>query len=347
MPTIAAGQPAGVPSIRIASTMSCKQCRLRLEPASIQLVGPEGQDVSPRPTYLFASPTGRMITPRGSEGLPLVFSAAGRFEWQLGRIGGGPGEYRNPVLAAFGPADSIAVLDGGTGRISILSKDLRFVRSFRVDGQPSAFEWLRDGAFVVAADVRTAGGIGYPLHILGPDGKVIKNLGTEEGPVGSKTPFRNRLLAKTSNGFYLADAVNRITVEYWEGLRLSRRWEIDSPFFPDDGAADTKRPFGTRLTSIFLDSNGVLFLLTTVPRPRWRDGIRSHIQDGEEIIEIVDRDKMMKTVIEAVDLKTGQNLARLETDHVIQGFISGGYTYRHVVSEDGVAKYELRKLRLY
>jgi hypothetical protein len=58
-----------------------------------------------------------------------IFSSDGRFVKELGRQGQGPGEYLNPVSIDIGKNGNIWVADYGGNRISIFSKDFKFIKS--------------------------------------------------------------------------------------------------------------------------------------------------------------------------------------------------------------------------
>lgn len=77
----------------------------------------------------------------------------GKLQWRRGRKGEGPGEYRVPYRIAARPDGGVAILDWGTGRVTLLSA------SGSVDGthvlpfpfsQFDGFEVLDDGRFVIA-----------------------------------------------------------------------------------------------------------------------------------------------------------------------------------------------------
>ncbi len=345
--SIAWGQARPTPAIRIRSAIVCTTCRIEVASPSITLVGTPAHDVAPTPTVLAIDHAGRLIAPRGANGIPMVFSRTGHLLAEIGRTGDGPGEYRFPTLATFGPSDSAAIVDVRAARITVLTPDLRFARSFHLDSSTlSALEWLPNGGFVLAAAIRTPQRVGHAMHLLDPSGSIIASLGEGDAVVGPRTPDRNRLLQAVGTGFYAVDALTTIRVEYWENMTLRRRWQVDSPFFPDQPPPGDKRPFASRLTSFHVDDHGILFLLTSVPRPNWRDGVKSRQENGQEVFDIVDREKLISTVVEAIDLTSGQVLARLRTDRVLQGFLKGGYAYRHQTSDAGQSRYLISRVRL-
>lgn len=73
----------------------------------------------------------------------LFFDQAGRLLARAGRRGRGPGEYASIRDVAPLPGDSLAVLDPGTRRVSVLAPGGTFARSFRKQARVSP---LRDGS---------------------------------------------------------------------------------------------------------------------------------------------------------------------------------------------------------
>jgi hypothetical protein len=79
--------------------------------------------------------------------------STGRFEWQTGREGHGPGEYEDPYRIAARPDGGVAVLDWRAERVTLLSPggsvDATFLMPFHFT-QLDGFDVLPDGRFVIA-----------------------------------------------------------------------------------------------------------------------------------------------------------------------------------------------------
>jgi len=94
-------------------------------------------------------PRGFVVANGGSEELRF-FTPEGEFIRAVGRSGHGPGEYQG-LFTVERIGDSLFTYDGGNDRISVLSPDGRFVRSFRLEWfagllAPQAF--ARDGRII-------------------------------------------------------------------------------------------------------------------------------------------------------------------------------------------------------
>lgn len=65
------------------------------------------------------SPNGRLLILDSHHSSVRVFGADGSFVQELGRQGGGPGEFRRPGDMTFGPDGNLYVLDGQNKRVSV------------------------------------------------------------------------------------------------------------------------------------------------------------------------------------------------------------------------------------
>lgn len=76
-----------------------------------------------------------------------VFDRTGRHVRTLGREGGGPGEFKNPIRLAWGPDHNLWVLDEGNARYSVFDTAGNFLDSHhrRIGGWGYAWEWVFDG----------------------------------------------------------------------------------------------------------------------------------------------------------------------------------------------------------
>lgn len=83
----------------------------------------------------------------------FAFSPAGRMLWKVGRKGGGPGEYQLPSRITATPAGALLVFDLGTGDVTTLSRDGRFVSRSHL---PIRFPYVDDLA-VVGSDLLISG----------------------------------------------------------------------------------------------------------------------------------------------------------------------------------------------
>lgn len=85
-----------------------------------------------------------------------LFDAAGRPLWTAGGEGGGPGEFRLPVMVEELGADSLVVWDGPTSRLNVFTRGGEFVRAAPLRGVEAATTaWgLTDGRHILVGAMR-------------------------------------------------------------------------------------------------------------------------------------------------------------------------------------------------
>lgn len=91
----------------------------------------------------------------------VAFSPAGRMLWKVGRKGRGPGEYQIPYRITTTPAGMVLVFDLGTGDVTTLSQDGRFLSRSRLSGR---FTYVDDIAAVSGGDVLISGFASAPAQ---------------------------------------------------------------------------------------------------------------------------------------------------------------------------------------
>jgi hypothetical protein len=77
---------------------------------------------------------GRLLVPEPALGEVRVYDPGGRLLRRLGRRGDGPGEFRRPLAAAFGPDGSVYVTDAGIPRVTRFAPSLAFDTIFPLQG---------------------------------------------------------------------------------------------------------------------------------------------------------------------------------------------------------------------
>ena len=116
----------------------------------------------------------------------LLFESSGTFVTSIGRVGRGPGEYRNPVQLQVLPGDTIVVWDFMFGPVSYFDPSGRFLKSRLIDvgevfaavqkpnrmSPEGVYLPLADGSFVVAGGLIPGDFIppwGEPYRVPSPD----------------------------------------------------------------------------------------------------------------------------------------------------------------------------------
>src|SRR5690606_9228281 len=106
---------------------------------------------------------------------PALLDQRGNFVRLLSRSGAGPGEYQYPHKIVIAPHDTVWVIESA-GRRHVYAPDMRWVRSeqFRSVGPMLV---APNGNMVVARRIPDAERAGYPLHLMRPDGQIIRSFG--------------------------------------------------------------------------------------------------------------------------------------------------------------------------
>lgn len=347
---VAAGdshQTSPVRTVRIAATPVCSGCRVEIGDPVIVVEGTVDHPIADLPNGLFRSPAGGFVVTQGGSGdLPLAFSSTGALVGQIGRVGSGPGEFQAALKVAFGPGDSVAVFDTRLRRITIFDRNYKFARSFRVPGDPSAMLWLPNGEFVLGGAMSTSRGVGQPLHMLSRGGDALRSLGggSAPGAFGGMDDFR-LLTGSGATGFYSMTPFGKVEVEHWDAGIPKRRWAIESPYLPDKTFESERRPFQARVSSFLVDGT-TLYLMFVVPRKGWRSGVRVRVENGEELVTIVDADKVVATSIDVIDLARGVVISRTELPGSYTGFLAGGLVFRRVTGGENGTRLEVSRFRL-
>jgi len=95
-------------------------------------------------------PSGQYLV-RGVPNVLGIYDSAGALTHRIGRVGSGPGEFRQLAWAAPGGADSIWTYDVALKRLSLFSGDGTFKESWRPEGLslPSVQARLSDGTLIL------------------------------------------------------------------------------------------------------------------------------------------------------------------------------------------------------
>ncbi len=324
-PAVASGQQPTT----IADPPSCQRCEIVVGPRRLSLV-----DTASTPLNGFvAAIRERVYLAAVRAGAPLAFDRSGRVLRSLGRTGSGPGEFRSSSAFIEGPGDSVAVYDGPNGRIDVFDRDLRFVRAFPL-GQAvvqGGILWLPRGEpFVMSGVRRSPSEIGYTIHLYAGNGGHVRSIGESRVPfLPSSSGFQMfRLLQPLANDELVSVSVSvegGYSIDIWDlaSGRLRQQWLRKSKWFEVQPG-----PFPPRVLSARTDSTGVLWILIVLRSPDWEKGARVRVigsgREVERTYEVVDPDLISDSMIEVVDLRTGQLLAQRRFDQLYAAQLANG-----------------------
>lgn len=279
-----------------------------------------------------------------------VFDLDGSFVRTIGGPGQGPGEYQWIRALRVSEGDTLHVFDVLNDRHTVVAPDFSVVRTRPLPGEihdggalPAA-----DGHFLINASIPSAEAIGYPLHLVDPDGDLVRSFGSDPPRAGFNEPpsrFRRAMAWSRAGGIWAAHP-REYRIERWttagervQVLRIEADWmEGDTPGPRRDHDAPLGPP-PRSLLSIWEDDDGHLWVTGRIPASRWQDAI-----DGARI---VDRNGWAHTVIEVIDPETESRLAR----RVVPSFAGlldpiGGYLYTYRESEEGIPTLDMWEIAI-
>jgi hypothetical protein len=261
--------------------------------------------------YSYAAPT-------YERGQIAVFDAAGTHRGSFGRAGSGPGEFNAPVLGIrVGPGDSVHVFDGPRHTV-LKPKAAGFVRLGMLPTHPRDIEFADDGSLIVVAPLATGEGVRL-VHVMSRDGRAERSFvdGSEYDPrfwYGG-----TRVIARAPDGGLWLGIPHRYEIELWSARgEMVRRIRRDAPWFPAWSETPRSGWDNPVLTGI-VQEGPFLWTLVRVPDP-----------DAEPLdptveltVEDTDLDRLLDSVVEVLDLRTGRVVARHRFKRYLVGFRAG------------------------
>ena len=278
----------------------------------------------------------------------LVFSPRGQLLRRLGREGSGPGEYRLIQRLLVDADDSVHVFDGITRRQTILAPDGAFARSSPLLGSTLGAIITGDGQVVQNAVIPDRGHLGFPLHLLQPNGYDLRSFGSRDGRSDPTEPYAGRrVIAPARDGGVWSAEVGRYRISKWsldgtESVSFSRvtSWfprEPMNPIFTPD------RPPASTVTALWEDAQGHLWILLTVGDPHWREHIRELKADYliEREWQPEDLEGVFDTIVEVIDTRTGRLVASTKVPYFLQGFLADGRPFSNRSAPSGWIKIDV------
>ncbi len=257
----------------------------------------------------------------GQGRMPSVFGPRGDYIADVGKKGNGPGELMDPYTFWQLPGDSVAVFQAG-GKVSIFDASLQFKRSLVVPFMEvfaaAIANWPR--RVIINGQLRTARGIGWPLHTLdlaSSTPRVIASFGPGDGsvsPISGYFHTRNHVIPPDSSDTFWAVASSIYRITQWHAVSNARlltlerrpRWfaklSNGLPGGPD-------KPPSPKIQGASKDEFGMLWVFALVPSPtfrqawsKWNEAIRSGMKEVPG--NYIDYSLLYDTRVEVLNLQT-------------------------------------------
>jgi hypothetical protein len=292
------------------------------------------------------------VTHWAKQGSISLYSSDGAFIRDVGRSGEGPGEFRfaGRLLVDH---DTLFVLDHSLSRVTALTNEATVGRtaSFPTGGVMSWIR-LRDGRFVISADIRLRETVGKPLHLLSANGERLLSFGADTPSVLPDMPHRNqRLLALGPDGTIWSVRRTDYVLEQWapDGRKLAELRRNASWFVPHGlgGFRTRNEPAHPTVEAFWIDDAGRAWLAIELPDTEWQDAVaRLDDVQGRERWGYTDDNEYFDTVVEVVDLAQARVIAhgRMEPALTSARFSGAVATYRE--HDDGTQLIEVWRPRI-
>ncbi len=334
----------------------CDGCAIEVSPLAV--LGVTDQ-------VAFAAPMddGRIAVVQAYDRLRFsVLDAGGAVVRHVGRAGEGPGEYADVTWLEV-QGDLVHVVDGSRRQVTVLdaASDFEVLSTIRLP-VPGAtgrdMVVLGDSGYVANMMVFTRDRIGYVLHYLDANGKVLQSFDEPGGPVRGMGIVEMRWLRAGNDGTVWSVPMTRYRVDQWapaSGERL-RSFERRAEWFPDhdgEGASPRRpdRPPAPVVIGVDVDSSGHVWVMTSVAvAERWEEslievGERAHAEMPEYELP-ADRSIVFDTVVEVIDPATGRVVAARTFDEPLYG-LGGGRVFTTSPGDAPFThRHELWQLRL-
>lgn len=334
----APGASAAQTSIDLPGAVSCRSCRVTLDPLATLGDSTGAGMLEAEINNVVRDTRGRYFISDGQTPHIWVFDGRGTTVTRLGRQGSGPGEYRRPTAFLVGPGDSLHVFDASLSRMTVYAPDLTVARTEALEFRPDLYDGAVVGRrLVINASIRTAERAGLPLHLLGPSGGILRSFGSATGVYRPDLGYGiRRSVTAGHGGSVWAAELNTYVLQQWDTAgRLLRTIQREVEWFPtlwsyDINAASPPPPSITAL----LQSGDTLWAMVKVADRNWRSAVESASPDGR-FFKVSDQNEYRDTMLEAIDTRSGRVVVSARIPELLWGFIGPGTVYGPGTDEAG------------
>ena len=307
---IVAGCGAEAPPTEPSGPCSSGDCQIELERITRITDADDPGILPPDVVWLQETEAGTFVS-ASLDGTQIAeFGPDGRLARVIGRAGQGPGEFERLRTLIPGPGDTLFAPDLGQGRITMFGPDRALAGTL-----PMPFVLpdlvMPDGSFLVASQIGRSETIGYPMHVVDREGRVVRSFGTDEPQYRADlNHILTRKVAPGPDGTVWAMAPARYLLERWDpstGERLQST-RIRSDWFRESiepYTDETVRP-PPRVAGLWEDEDGLVWIIVRDADVDWEPPPRAN----EELpFDLQEYNRLFDWVIEVVDPGSGRVLA--------------------------------------
>ena len=278
-----------------------------------------------------------------------IYDSTGRLVHVMRGAGGGPGELRDVNEIGFGPGDSLWVVDR--------------MRALHVYAPAPTFAYVRTvqaerplGGTVTSFGILSPALVWYPKllppELIGWDGKVRTRFGGDR-PISESEERMGAVLLVDSAHMWTAHG-NAYVLNLMHSDGTSKRQITRNVDWFPPGRVTTGYPWQVpprpRITSISVDSDGLLWVLTRRAHRQWRaDSTFGSAKGPISINALPSRHAsaaFFETVIDVLDPQTGDLIATTIVPGTYGEFVQPGVVYDVREDNDGLVRLALVRVSL-
>ncbi|MGH7470688.1 MAG: hypothetical protein ACRENP_22295 [Longimicrobiales bacterium] len=336
---------------RIADELSCARCTISLR--RIATVGAnDGPGTLRGPSRIKLDGAGRYWVIHPPD-MSLVFDSTGKLFNTPFRMGLGPNEFASSALPIPLPGDSTLAIDLSAGRATVLSPDLRAVRTIPIQqpiGSSIVLRW--PDLVVINGYVASRSGRVEPLSTVTFAGGTVRMVRSFGKHPGEELPqiweVRASLVRARDQVWEVPNTRYRLTLWDTTGAIvrvLERRPSWFSEPTTQSGGPD--RPPGPVVSGLAMDEQGLLWVVINVAAPTWRDAWPKISAGTREVpSDAIQREKMYRTIIEVIDPRSARVVARTSLDDYVVAAFPGRKAAIYYTDADGTPHFSIVQLSL-
>lgn len=314
LPSFLWAQGPAIVNVPVAT--ACPRCSIewRLRATVGILADTEFEGRGPLQVYSGSGQT-LVFAPRSGRPALALLDSTGRAIRSVGGVGDGPGEFRLPTVLARFRGDSIWVYDRGQRRVSVLSADYHFVRSFSMPYSVDGLVGRDDGTMFMNGIVPTREKAGLPIHAISPEGEILRSFGDQEPEFRARNPnFQRRLLVWAKGRLISLPALREYRIEEWsaEGTLLRVLLRKASWFEKYDSLTGLtpSEPPKPNIAGAWVDQVGLLWVFVRVPSTEWREQVgEARIVERRRVHLVRNTELLEDTIVDVFDLTSAQLIA--------------------------------------
>jgi hypothetical protein len=313
--SVGVAQASDAVAQQVPDAVSCPRCAVQVE----ELVS-FGSPAAPIPGDVrdILHHGGRYWLLFGGEPL-LAYDERGRLIGQFGRRGQGPGEFLDPVALLPASGDSVAVLDRGNLRATVLGPDLRMGRTVTAGMAATAARVVRWPDRILLNGQVEGASSGYPLHLASAAAKELDfavSFGHERGSARPGEWGKTFQIPAHGTDLWVADLL-RYRLTLWSETGTARQVLERAPswFQPSDfphRGGPTKPP-AAMIAAVAQDAEGQLWVYSLTPAANWADAWKGQPRTGggeRSVHSGPSATDLYRCIVEVIDPRSARVVAR-------------------------------------